>query len=58
MDCNSFERINTMQWIWANAKQNFPHSPPKILVPLQQINIFLVAIQRTSEVLGLGRSIF
>jgi len=46
-----------MHWIWANVKQNFPHWPPKILVPLGQL-IFLVATQRTglphSKILGLG----
>jgi len=46
-----------MQWIWANVKQNFPHWPPNILVPLRQL-IFLVATQRTglphSKILGLG----
>jgi len=46
-----------MHWIWANVKQNFPHWPPKILVPIWQL-IFLVATQRRglphSKILGLG----
>jgi len=40
MDCYSFERTNTMQWIWANAKQNFPHWPPKILLLLYMNEYF------------------
>jgi hypothetical protein len=48
---------HTMQWIWANSKQNFPHWPPKIILILY-VNIILVATQRTrlstSEIIGLG----